>query len=96
MVPGAGRPDPHEVVRRLGQLRFTNIVVEGGSAVLGSFLDAGLIDEVHVFIAPILAGGDMALSPIGGSGAGKIAEALRLTEIQIADCGGDLYVQGWR
>jgi diaminohydroxyphosphoribosylaminopyrimidine deaminase / 5-amino-6-(5-phosphoribosylamino)uracil reductase len=96
MVTAADRPDPHEVLRRLGQLRCTNLLVEGGSAVLGSFLDAGLIDEIHIFIAPILVGGDRALSPIGGSGAEKIAEALRLTEMQIAYCDGDLYVHGWR
>ncbi len=94
VVTGADRCDLNEVLQSLGKLRFTNVLVEGGSAVLGSFLDAGLIDEVHVFIAPVLAGGDRALSPIGGGGVDKIAEALRLTDMQVAYFDGDLYVHG--
>jgi diaminohydroxyphosphoribosylaminopyrimidine deaminase/5-amino-6-(5-phosphoribosylamino)uracil reductase len=96
VVAASKTPDPHEVLRRLGQLHFTNLLVEGGSAVLGSFLDAGLIDEVHVFVAPILAGGDRALSPIGGRGVEKIAEALRLSEMKIGHFDGDLYLHGRR
>ena len=51
---------------------------------LGSFLDAGAIDEVHVFIAPRLLGGREAKSPIGGRGAASIAEALALSEWNLA------------
>jgi diaminohydroxyphosphoribosylaminopyrimidine deaminase / 5-amino-6-(5-phosphoribosylamino)uracil reductase len=94
VVGGSPCPDPAEVLQRLGQWRFTNVLVEGGAGILGSFLDAGLIDEVHVFIAPILAGGESALSPIGGSGVEKIAGALRLTEVEVGDFDGDLYLHG--
>ncbi|MCH7946042.1 MAG: dihydrofolate reductase family protein, partial [Armatimonadetes bacterium] len=41
----------------LGRRRMTNILVEGGSRLLGSLLDARLIDEVHLFIAPKIVGG---------------------------------------
>ena len=36
---------------------MTNVLVEGGGRVLGSFLDDGQVDAVEVFIAPILEGG---------------------------------------
>ena len=45
----------------MGRRHWTNVLVEGGSAVLGSFFDAGAIDEVHVFVAPRLIGGSSAL-----------------------------------
>src|SRR5262249_45692486 len=38
----------------LGRRRFCNILVEGGSAVLGSFHDANELDELHIFVAPKL------------------------------------------
>ncbi len=94
VVGGSPRPDPVAVLQRLGQWRFTNLLVEGGAGILGSFLDAGVIDEVHVFIAPILIGGESALSPIGGSGVEKIAEALRVKNVEVECFGGDLYLHG--
>jgi diaminohydroxyphosphoribosylaminopyrimidine deaminase/5-amino-6-(5-phosphoribosylamino)uracil reductase len=96
VVAGAGRLDLAAVLNRMGQRRFTNLLVEGGATVLGSFLDAGSIDAVHVFIAPILAGGANALSPVGGVGVDKIAGALRLTGVDVRIVDGDVYVHGQR
>jgi diaminohydroxyphosphoribosylaminopyrimidine deaminase/5-amino-6-(5-phosphoribosylamino)uracil reductase len=80
----------------LGRRRLTNVLVEGGSGVLGSFRDAGAVDEVHVFVAPRLAGGAGALTPVGGQGAVRMDEALRLTGWVSEEIDGDLYVRGWR
>ena len=44
----------------LGKRRMTNVLVEGGGRLLGSLFDARLVDEVHVFIAPKLVGGEVA------------------------------------
>jgi diaminohydroxyphosphoribosylaminopyrimidine deaminase/5-amino-6-(5-phosphoribosylamino)uracil reductase len=73
---------------------MTNLLVEGGSQVLGSFLEASAIDEVHVFIAPRLAGGTKALSPIAGRGVDKIADALALAEGSVEMIEGDAYWHG--
>ena len=78
----------------LGRRRMTNILVEGGGHVLGSFLDAGLIDEVHVFIAPKLVGGAAAPSPIAGQGIELMGRALELMSPQIEIIGDDVYVHG--
>jgi diaminohydroxyphosphoribosylaminopyrimidine deaminase / 5-amino-6-(5-phosphoribosylamino)uracil reductase len=78
----------------LGRRRFTNVLVEGGGGVLGSFHDAGLIDCVHVFVCPILLGGQSALSPIGGVGANRIADALRLENTYVERLGQDLLIHG--
>ena len=48
---------------------MTNVLVEGGGRMLGSFLDAGQVDEVDVFIAPILEGGDHPRTRRSGAGA---------------------------
>jgi diaminohydroxyphosphoribosylaminopyrimidine deaminase/5-amino-6-(5-phosphoribosylamino)uracil reductase len=78
----------------LGRQRLTNVLVEGGSGVLGAFLDAGEIDEVHAFVAPRLAGGATAITPIGGTGAETIGQALTLHEQRVEQIGGDVYVTG--
>ena len=68
--------------------------LEGGGAVLGSFLDAGQVDEVDVFLAPVIEGGSHSYSPARGLGFATMAEALRLDrpEVQVID--GDVRVRG--
>jgi diaminohydroxyphosphoribosylaminopyrimidine deaminase / 5-amino-6-(5-phosphoribosylamino)uracil reductase len=78
----------------LGRRRMTNILVEGGSTLLGSMFDSRAIDEVHVFIAPKFAGGEAAPSPVGGAGIERMASALKLADITIEELEGDVYVHG--
>jgi diaminohydroxyphosphoribosylaminopyrimidine deaminase/5-amino-6-(5-phosphoribosylamino)uracil reductase len=75
---------------------MTNVLVEGGAEVFSSFRDAGEIDEVHVFIAPALAGGKEAKSPMAGVGVDKIADVMRLADWSCERIGDDLYFHGWR
>jgi diaminohydroxyphosphoribosylaminopyrimidine deaminase / 5-amino-6-(5-phosphoribosylamino)uracil reductase len=91
--------DVHEqrmeaLLTELGRRRMTNVLVEGGSHLLGALFDMRAIDEVHVFIAPQFAGGAAALSPIGGVGIERMADALRLADIAIEELDGDVYVHG--
>lgn len=80
--------------RELGRRRMTNVLVEGGGMLLGSLFDAQLIDEVHAFIAPKLAGGAAAPSPIGGMGVERMEGAWRLRDVRQEIVGGDVYVAG--
>jgi diaminohydroxyphosphoribosylaminopyrimidine deaminase/5-amino-6-(5-phosphoribosylamino)uracil reductase len=91
-----GRPDVGALLEELGRRRMTNVLVEGGAALLGSFLDAGAIDEVHVFIAPRLIGGVEAKGPIGGLGVATLAEALTFSEWASERVGENLLLHGWR
>jgi diaminohydroxyphosphoribosylaminopyrimidine deaminase/5-amino-6-(5-phosphoribosylamino)uracil reductase len=88
-------PDVPALLDEMGRRRMTNVLVEGGGGVLGSFLEAGEIDEVHAFIAPRLAGGAEAKTPIGGRGVEKMADALALAEWRVAMIDGDVYLHGW-
>lgn len=78
----------------LGRRRWTNLLVEGGGLVLGRFFDAGLVDEVLVFIAPRLVGGRDAPTPWAGAGLERIADSLRIVEPAWEFCGGDLVCRG--
>ncbi|HEY1859103.1 MAG TPA: bifunctional diaminohydroxyphosphoribosylaminopyrimidine deaminase/5-amino-6-(5-phosphoribosylamino)uracil reductase RibD [Gemmataceae bacterium] len=92
---GSGRPDVGQLLDELGKRRMTNVLVEGGAAVLGSFLDARAMDEVHVFLAPVLIGGTDAKPAIAGQGLERVADALRLADWSSEALAGDFYLHGW-
>ena len=83
-----------ELLDELGRRRMTNVLVEGGSHILGTLLDARQIDEVHIFIAPKLFGGEKATTPIAGAGIDQVAEAIGLANLHLQTLGGDLYLSG--
>ena len=62
---------------QLGELGVTSILLEGGPHLAGAFFDAGEIDEVRLFIAPLVLGGRSARDPLEGEGVEQISEALR-------------------
>jgi diaminohydroxyphosphoribosylaminopyrimidine deaminase/5-amino-6-(5-phosphoribosylamino)uracil reductase len=78
----------------LGRRRLTNLLVEGGSGIFGSFFDAAALDELHVFIAPRILGGVSAPGAVGGVGVERMSEALRTLEWRHEMLDGDVYVQG--
>ena len=78
----------------LGRRRMTNVLVEGGAKLLGSFFDARLVDEVHVFLAPKIIGGAGAPGPIAGEGVAEMSAALTLENVQFQPLGDDMYVRG--
>lgn len=57
-----------ELLDELGKRQMTNVLVEGGGGLLGSFLAAGQIDEVHVYLGTRIVGGGEAPGPVGGNG----------------------------
>lgn len=67
-----------QTLSSLGQAQVTNMMLEGGGGLLGSFFDAGAIDECHVYLGAKAFGGSTATSPIGGQGIATVAEALAL------------------
>jgi diaminohydroxyphosphoribosylaminopyrimidine deaminase/5-amino-6-(5-phosphoribosylamino)uracil reductase len=91
VLPLPGRPDVTALLAELGRRRFTNVLVEGGAALAGSFLDAALVDEVHAFVAPLLVGGPHAA--VGGAGFATIGESVRLTTVESVPLDGDVYIR---
>ena len=82
------------LLRELGGRRMTNVLVEGGGKLLGTLFDGRAVDEVHVFIAPKLAGGAEATTPIAGLGVERMASALHLADIAIEELEGDVHIFG--
>lgn len=94
-APVAGTLDVKSLLTELAGRGMTNVLVEGGAGTLGSFRDAGEIDEVHAFMAPKLFGGVGAMSPLGGFGIAEIGEATNLSDWRIEQVGDDVFVHGF-
>ena len=91
-VLGFDDPIVPALLAELGRRRMTNLLVEGGAGLLGSFRDAGQIDEAHVFVAPKLIGGDKALSPVGGLGIAAMGEAMGFGDPEVQVLDGDVWI----
>ncbi len=92
--PTDTRPDLRGLLAELGRRDMTNVLVEGGSGILGALFDRQLCDEVHVFVAPKIVGGASAKSPVAGIGLDQIPALadLQNPEFEIVD--DDVYIHG--
>ena len=82
------------LLAHLGRERLTNLLVEGGSGILGSLRDGGLIDEAWAFVAPKLLGGSGAPAAIAGRGVASVGAAQRIVVEQTTPLGDDLLIRG--
>ncbi len=88
-----GRVDVRDLLRKLARRGVTSLLVEGGAEVHRTFLEAGLVDRVLLFIAPKLVGGE-GRSWIAGPGVARMADALALEEVRVDRVGPDILVSG--
>jgi diaminohydroxyphosphoribosylaminopyrimidine deaminase/5-amino-6-(5-phosphoribosylamino)uracil reductase len=77
---------------RLGAGGLGSILLEGGAGLVGAFLDAGEVDELRLFIAPLLLGAGRPLAR--ARGAGSVADAARLLSLDWERSGDDLLARG--
>jgi diaminohydroxyphosphoribosylaminopyrimidine deaminase/5-amino-6-(5-phosphoribosylamino)uracil reductase len=90
-----GGNEPARVASALDQLGaagITSILLEGGPHLAGAFHDAGELDEVRLFVAPILLGGRAARMPVEGEGVETVDDALRALSVDCESVGDDLLV----
>jgi diaminohydroxyphosphoribosylaminopyrimidine deaminase / 5-amino-6-(5-phosphoribosylamino)uracil reductase len=87
-----GRIDLKPALKMLTEMGVNSVYVEGGSAVIGAFLDERLADAVRVFVAPKLVGSSKGLSPAGGIGVALMQDALKLGAIRTQQIGDDMLV----
>lgn len=75
------------MLKKLGERGIVELLVEGGGAVHGSFLDAGLGDALVAYMAPIIIGGRDAFGAFGGAGSDKVIDACKLDHCKIESIG---------
>jgi diaminohydroxyphosphoribosylaminopyrimidine deaminase/5-amino-6-(5-phosphoribosylamino)uracil reductase len=67
----------------LGAREVQSLLLEGGPHLAGAFLEADLIDEARIFIAPLMTGGREARTAVEGIGIERIAAAPRALHVEV-------------
>jgi len=80
---------------QLGSRSLQSVLIEGGAGVAGKVLEAGLVNKVTFFIAPMIIGGRGAPNAIGGTGAKSLADAVQLEDVEVVQHGRDLEITGY-
>ena len=95
VLVATGENEPARVrsaLDQLGAMGVASVLLEGGPHLAGAFLDAGEIDELRLFLAPLLLGGSAARDPLEGEGVERISEALRALSFECESVGEDLLI----
>ena len=95
VIVATGENEPARVRSALDQLGasgVTSILLEGGPHLAGAFLDAGEVDEIRLFVAPVVVGGSAARDPLEGEGVERIAEAARALTLECRRVADDVLI----
>jgi diaminohydroxyphosphoribosylaminopyrimidine deaminase / 5-amino-6-(5-phosphoribosylamino)uracil reductase len=95
VIVATGENEPARVRNALGQIGaagITSILLEGGPHLAGAFLDAGEVDEIRLFVAPVVLGGSHARDPLEGEGVERIAEATRALTLECERVADDVLI----
>lgn len=84
-----------KVLEELGNRSLQSVLIEGGSEVAGSFIDARLANKITFFISPKIVGGREAPVAVAGEGAGLLVDALELDDVVVGRAGEDIEVTGY-
>jgi len=93
VICATGENEPARVrsaLAQLGSAGVTSMLLEGGPRLAGAFMDAGAIDELRLFVAPVVMGGRGARDPIESEGTDTVADAVRALSFTHASVGADL------
>jgi diaminohydroxyphosphoribosylaminopyrimidine deaminase/5-amino-6-(5-phosphoribosylamino)uracil reductase len=95
VVVATGENEPARIRSALDQLGasgISSLLLEGGPHLAGAFLDAGEVDEMRLFIAPVVIGGTTARDPLEGEGAENISDAVRALSMSVERIADDVLV----
>ncbi len=84
-----------DILAELAAREVMSLLLEGGSGVLTSAFEAGIIGKLFLVYAPLLIGGSAALSLWGGEGIDELAAAPRLRHVRHFQLGDDWAVEGY-
>ncbi|RJQ50365.1 MAG: bifunctional diaminohydroxyphosphoribosylaminopyrimidine deaminase/5-amino-6-(5-phosphoribosylamino)uracil reductase RibD [Nitrospiraceae bacterium] len=90
-----GKVDLESLMKNLGKLQITSIMIEGGSSINASALSAMLVDKIMFFVAPKIIGGVDSIPSIGGCSPSLLKNAYRIKYLRTKMIGEDVLLEGY-
>ena len=90
-----GRPDLPAILRRLGELEITSVMIEGGATVNWTALAANVVDKVFLFYAPKILAGTGSIPFAAGAGFHHLNQAAQVKHLHLHRFGEDFAVEGY-
>ena len=90
-----GHPDMAAVLRFLGEMEITSLMIEGGAMVNAAALSAGIVDKIFLYYAPRILGGTASVPFAGGTGFARINDAPYVKSLRVHRFGEDFAVEGY-
>jgi diaminohydroxyphosphoribosylaminopyrimidine deaminase / 5-amino-6-(5-phosphoribosylamino)uracil reductase len=94
-VASDGRPDFRAILRRLGELEITSLLIEAGATVNWTALAANLVDKVFLYYAPKILAGTASVPLAAGPGFQHMNEAAEVKRVRLHRFGEDFAVEGY-
>jgi diaminohydroxyphosphoribosylaminopyrimidine deaminase / 5-amino-6-(5-phosphoribosylamino)uracil reductase len=94
-LAGDGRPDMAGIVRCLGEMEITSLLIEGGAMINWAALASGIVDKVFLYYAPKILAGTGSVPFAAGAGFRHMADAAYVKSIHLHRFGEDFAVEGY-
>lgn len=91
----AGKIDLKSLMKELGKLGITSVMIEGGSSISASALSSKIVDKVLFFTAPKIIGGVDAIPSVGGESPLLLKNAFQIKNLQVKKIGKDILLEGY-
>jgi diaminohydroxyphosphoribosylaminopyrimidine deaminase / 5-amino-6-(5-phosphoribosylamino)uracil reductase len=90
-----GHPDLAAVVRHLGEMEITGLMIEGGAMVNWAALATEIVDKVFLYYAPRILAGTGSVPFAAGAGFRHLNDAAQVKSIRLHRFGEDFAVEGY-
>ena len=95
MIEMDGRPDLPAILRKLGDLEITSLMIEGGATVNWAALAANVVDKVFLYYAPKILAGTGSVPFAAGAGFRHMSQAAQVKDVHLHWLGEDFAVEGY-
>lgn len=90
-----GRIDLDALMKQLGKMGITSLLIEGGAQVAASALQAKIVDKINFFYAPKILGGDDGVPMCSGTGPELMAASIPVRDMTVRQFDNDIMIEGY-